>query len=186
MYVPSLELGLPHPFIRKRVCPLPPPGPKGGGGAHSPAAKGVGESQFQRLEKRLVLCLLCGSHSMRDGLSFLKTSALLLLIKSYRIRLLLARSVSLDSNLIDDRKLISLCNLSVYHLVLTHYAEHHNIINCAAKAFYYCPSMISHRPRSQNILKERALNPEKDSRLKRPRSHVSLEKSSQNYKPLEY
>jgi hypothetical protein len=36
-----------------------PPGPKGGG-AHSPAAKGVGESQFQRLEKRLALCLLCG------------------------------------------------------------------------------------------------------------------------------
>ncbi len=35
-----------------------PPGPKGGG-AHSPAAKGVGESQFQRLEKRLALCLLC-------------------------------------------------------------------------------------------------------------------------------
>jgi hypothetical protein len=56
---------------------------------------------------------------------------------------------------------------------------------CAAKAFYYCPSMISHRPRSQNILKERALNPEKDSRIKRPRSHISLEKSSQNYKPLE-
>jgi hypothetical protein len=25
-----------------------------------PAAKGVGESQFQRLEKRLALCLLCG------------------------------------------------------------------------------------------------------------------------------
>ena len=39
-------------------CALPP-GPKGGG-AHSPAAKGVGESQFQRLEKRLALCLLCG------------------------------------------------------------------------------------------------------------------------------
>jgi hypothetical protein len=56
---------------------------------------------------------------------------------------------------------------------------------CAAKAFCYCPAIISHRPRSQNILKERALNPEKDSRLKRPRSHVSLEKSSQNYKPLE-
>ncbi len=56
MYVPSLELGLPHPFSRKRVCP--PPGPKGGG-AHLPVAKGVGESQFQRLEKRLALCLLC-------------------------------------------------------------------------------------------------------------------------------
>ncbi len=40
------------------VCALPP-GPKGGG-AHSPAAKGVGESQFQRLEKRIALCLLCG------------------------------------------------------------------------------------------------------------------------------
>jgi hypothetical protein len=39
-------------------CALPP-GPKGGG-AHSPAAKGLGESQFQRLEKRLALCLLCG------------------------------------------------------------------------------------------------------------------------------
>jgi hypothetical protein len=42
-------------------CALPPV-PKGGG-AHSPAAKGVGESQFQRLEKRLALCLLCGVHT---------------------------------------------------------------------------------------------------------------------------
>ncbi len=57
VYVLSLEMGLPHPFSRKRVCP--PPGPKGGG-AHSPTAKGVGESQFQRLEKRLALSLLCG------------------------------------------------------------------------------------------------------------------------------
>jgi hypothetical protein len=40
-------------------CALPP-GPKGGG-AHSPVAKGVGESQFQRLEKRLALCLLCAA-----------------------------------------------------------------------------------------------------------------------------
>jgi len=44
---------------------------------------------------------------------------------------------------------------------------------------------ISRRPRSQNILKERTLNPEKDTRIKRPRSHVSSEKSSKNYKPLE-
>ncbi len=56
---------------------------------------------------------------------------------------------------------------------------------CAAKAFCSCPVIISHRPRSKNILKEQALNPEKDSRIKRPRSQVSLEKSSQNYKPLE-
>ncbi len=41
-------------------CALPPV-PKGGG-AHSPAAKGVGESQFQQLEKRLALCLLCALH----------------------------------------------------------------------------------------------------------------------------
>ncbi len=31
---------------------------------------------------------------------------------------------------------------------------------------------ISRRPRSQNISKERALNPEKESSIKRPRSHV--------------
>ncbi len=40
----------------------PPPRTKGWG-AHSPAAKGVGESQFQRLEKRLALCLLCACWS---------------------------------------------------------------------------------------------------------------------------
>jgi hypothetical protein len=45
-------------------CALPP-GPKGGGGgAQSPAAKGVGESQFQRLEKRLALCLLCAQKNI--------------------------------------------------------------------------------------------------------------------------
>ncbi len=38
-------------------CALPPY--QRVGGAHSPAAKGVGEPQFQRLEKRLELCLLC-------------------------------------------------------------------------------------------------------------------------------
>jgi hypothetical protein len=56
---------------------------------------------------------------------------------------------------------------------------------CAAKAYFYCPSMNSHCPRSQNIPKESMLNPEKDSSVKRPRSHISSEKSSQNYKPLE-
>jgi hypothetical protein len=49
---------------------------------------------------------------------------------------------------------------------------------CAAKAIFYCPSMNSHHPRSQNTAKERTLNPEKDSTRKRPTSHVSLEKSS--------
>jgi hypothetical protein len=36
---------------RQRVCP-PPPGTKGGG-AHSPAGEGLGESQSRRLEKHL-------------------------------------------------------------------------------------------------------------------------------------
>jgi hypothetical protein len=49
---------------------------------------------------------------------------------------------------------------------------------CAARAFCDCPAIISLRPRSQNILKEPHLNPEEDSRIKRARSHVSLEKSS--------
>jgi hypothetical protein len=52
-----LELGLAHPLFRQRVCP-PAPGTKGGG-AHSPAGEGLGESQFLRLEKSLALCLLC-------------------------------------------------------------------------------------------------------------------------------
>ncbi len=50
------------------VCPLvrigtppSPPEPKGGGG-HSPAGEGLGESQFRRLEKKLstLSTLLCG------------------------------------------------------------------------------------------------------------------------------
>jgi hypothetical protein len=49
---------------------------------------------------------------------------------------------------------------------------------CAAKAFYYCPAIISRRPRSQNTSKEPQLNSEKDSRIKRARSHETLEKSS--------
>ena len=59
------------------------------------------------------------------------------------------------------------------------------VVTCAAKAIFYCPSMNSHRPRSQNTAKEQALIPEKDSKRKQPRCHVSLEKSSKNYKPLE-
>ncbi len=59
VYVPSSELGLSHPLSRQRVCPSPRT--KGGGGwAHSPADKGLGESQFRRLKKNLALCLLCG------------------------------------------------------------------------------------------------------------------------------
>ncbi len=35
------------------------------------------------------------------------------------------------------------------------------IPDCAARAFYDCPAIISHRPRSQNILKEPDLNPQR-------------------------
>jgi hypothetical protein len=38
------------------------------------------------------------------------------------------------------------------------------IQTCAAKAIFYCPTMNSHRPRSQNTTKEQALIPEKESR----------------------
>ncbi len=58
-------------------------------------------------------------------------------------------------------------------------------VSCAAKAIFYCPTMNSHRPRSQNTAKEQALIPEKDSKRTWSRCHVSLEKSSKNYKPLE-
>jgi hypothetical protein len=51
VYVPSSELGLPQPSLfSKRVYPLPT-GTKGGG-AHSSAGEGLGESQFRRLEKK--------------------------------------------------------------------------------------------------------------------------------------
>ncbi len=56
---------------------------------------------------------------------------------------------------------------------------------CAAEAIFYCPTMNSHRPKSQVTSKEQALIPEKESRRTWPRCHVSLEKSSRNHKPLE-
>ncbi len=58
VYVPSSELGLSHPLSRQRVCPSPRN--QRGGGAHSCAGEGLGESQFQRLEKKFsTLPTLC-------------------------------------------------------------------------------------------------------------------------------
>ncbi len=51
---PRRNWDLSHPLSRKRV----PPPPNQGGGAHSPAGEGMGESQFGRLEKQLST-LLC-------------------------------------------------------------------------------------------------------------------------------
>jgi hypothetical protein len=56
---------------------------------------------------------------------------------------------------------------------------------CAAKAFYSCPAIISRRPESQNTSKEPQLNTEEESRIIQARSHITLEKSSINYKPSE-
>ena len=56
---------------------------------------------------------------------------------------------------------------------------------CAAKAFYSCPAIISRRPESQNTSKEPQLNPEEESKIIQARWHVTLEKSSRNYKPSE-
>jgi hypothetical protein len=57
--------------------------------------------------------------------------------------------------------------------------------HCAAKAFYSCPAIISRRPESQKTPKEPQFNPEEESRIIQARSHVTLEKSSRNYKPSE-
>ena len=56
---------------------------------------------------------------------------------------------------------------------------------CAAKAFYSCPAIISRRPESQNTSKEPQLNTEEESKIIQARSHITLEKSSRNYKPSE-
>ena len=74
----------------------------------------------------------------------------------------------------------STCRYYAINLV----SSNEGILLCR-EGYFYCPSMNSHRPRSQNTAKEQALIPEKDSKRKRPRCHVSLEKSSKNYKPLE-
>jgi hypothetical protein len=47
LFLQSLELGLSQPLTRTRVCPPPHPLVPGGG-AHSLAREGVGETQFQR------------------------------------------------------------------------------------------------------------------------------------------
>ncbi len=59
VYVPSSDFGLSQPLSRQRICSAPPPR-TGGGGTHSPVGEGLGEFYFRRLEKSLVLCLLCG------------------------------------------------------------------------------------------------------------------------------
>jgi hypothetical protein len=57
--------------------------------------------------------------------------------------------------------------------------------HCAAKAFYSCPAIISRRPESQKTPKESQLNTEEESKIIQARSHITLEKSSRNYKPSE-
>jgi hypothetical protein len=56
---PLVGIGtLPTPLSPASV-PLPPEPWWGGGGAHSPAGEGLGESKFRRRRKSLALCLLC-------------------------------------------------------------------------------------------------------------------------------
>jgi hypothetical protein len=57
--------------------------------------------------------------------------------------------------------------------------------DCAAKAFYSCPAIISRRPESQNTSKEPQLDTEEESEIIQARSHITSEKSSINYKPSE-
>ncbi len=53
VYVPSSELGLPHPLSRKRVCPTPPTRLWVGGGG------GWGSPNSDDWRKSLALYLLC-------------------------------------------------------------------------------------------------------------------------------
>jgi hypothetical protein len=55
LFLKSSELGLPQPLTRRRVCPLPP---VLGGGAHSLARDGLGESQFRRGDIYTVLLFI--------------------------------------------------------------------------------------------------------------------------------
>ncbi len=74
MHVPSSELGPPTPSPASECAP--PPGTKGG--AHSPAGEGVGESQFQRLEKRLSTLSTLWVRPSTTLLVFLRTNLIVL------------------------------------------------------------------------------------------------------------
>ncbi len=66
---------------RITVCPSPR---NQGGEALSPAGKGLGESQFRRLEKSLALCLLCGKD--RSILSYFLGSVRKFVLKEIKLR----------------------------------------------------------------------------------------------------
>jgi hypothetical protein len=63
LFLQSSELGLPQPLTRRRVCPTPPLVP--GGGAHSLAREGVGESSPNSDEGTytVVLCICAFIHT---------------------------------------------------------------------------------------------------------------------------
>jgi hypothetical protein len=61
VYVPSLELGLSHPFSRQRVCPYPRNNRVGG---HTRVrVRGWGSLNSNDWRKSLALCLLCGRNT---------------------------------------------------------------------------------------------------------------------------
>ena len=57
-------------------------------------------------------------------------------------------------------------------------------VTCAAKALFSCPAIISQRLESRIISNEPLENTEEESKIIQARSHITLEKSSRNYKPL--
>jgi hypothetical protein len=56
-FSPAVEMGLPQPLTRRRVCP--PPFGSGGGGPLA-GGGGGGGVPIRLLEKSLALCLVCG------------------------------------------------------------------------------------------------------------------------------
>ncbi len=67
LFLQSSESGLPQPLTRRRVCP---PSPVLGGGAHSLAREGLGESQFRRGDIHcgtFYIYALCGPTKVKYG-----------------------------------------------------------------------------------------------------------------------
>ncbi len=112
-------------------CALPPVPKGGGGGGTLACCKRVGESQFQRLEKRLALCLLCAFSSSRGvrTLLLLRTSALNKWNNNKQVRL-----CPLPGNFSDAETFLSSINYIFFVLLsCCGYWEGHKLKVCPKK-----------------------------------------------------
>jgi len=91
---------------------------------------------------------------------------------------------SIFSNFLSHLEILQL-TFAVQCSYTVQYVRVCTVRKCAAKAFYSCPAIISQRLESRIISKEPQENTEEESRIIQARSHITLEKSSINYKPSE-